>query len=303
MRLNRMLAAAAVVIGSAALALPVAAQDAATVGVVTGTGTDGLFVRPGPSQGSGDPLETLPEGTAVEVACYVYGEEATGYYSTSSLWHEIVGGGFITDTYLYTGTDGPMPGEPACEDGAAVDEAPVDGAQEQVLDRDAAVSWALDNAEALHNPFGAACTWFVSNALWAGALPQSDEWSGSGVHGRRLLPGSRLAWVAPELVDYLVTEFPVEMIELDLGANAVPEAQPGDVIAYDWNGDGEISHLSYVVDIADGSYPEVAEWGVGGWDSLGTTEYTKRGWTWSETRQEWLQVAHPNVQAYLLHFE
>jgi hypothetical protein len=97
----------------------------------------------------------------------------------------------------------------------------------------------------------------------------------------------------------------------DFRTNAVPQAEPGDLIFYNW-GDGEgISHVSIVVDIASGEYPEVSEmsqWNFGFADSLLNkivhvhSPYVKRGWTWSAVKHEWLQREFPRVTAYLLHF-
>jgi hypothetical protein len=58
----------------------------------------------------------LPEGTQVTIDCYVDGETIAGYWYTSSLWQHITSPveGYVTDTYLYTGVNGPIPGTPRC---------------------------------------------------------------------------------------------------------------------------------------------------------------------------------------------
>jgi hypothetical protein len=90
----------------------------------------------------------------------------------------------------------------------------------------------------------------------------------------------------------------------------VPQAQVGDVIAYDWGeGDG-ISHVSLVVNIASGQYPEVAEMGQYDLGVVGgilnkvnpvTSSYVKRGWTWSAVHKGWLQKGSPRMRVYLFH--
>jgi hypothetical protein len=173
-------------------------------------------------------------------------------------------------------------------------------------DRNRAVAWAIANAED-QPPASASCTWFASNVLWQGGLQQTQEWTSQGQLGSTIkgifypnLPGTQTAWNAPMLESYLLKSFPSTLKELDFKANTVPEAQPGDLIFYDW-GEGEgVSHVSVIVNIAPGQYPEVTEWSPEFNGSL-PSPYIKRGWTYSELRHNWLQVKYPNVKAYLLH--
>lgn len=87
-----------------------------------------------------------------------------------------------------------------------------------------------------------------------------------------------------------------------MGQNNVPKAKKGDVIAYDWTGDGSIDHLALVVGHANNNpqYPLVAEWGI---DGSKPAPYNQRGWTWSKKNNEWLQdgEGQQDVRAYLLH--
>ncbi|MEU2588260.1 amidase domain-containing protein [Streptomyces avermitilis] len=178
-------------------------------------------------------------------------------------------------------------------------------------DRQAAVDWARQHAHP------AACTWFVSEALWAGHMQQDAEWTSQDGHGLlwQHRPGTASATAAQPLLDYINRRYPLtQTTPLDANrfrTNAVPEAEPGDIIAYDWQNDGEVDHLSLVVDIADGQYPEIAEWGVVDWNPLGvinrnaTTPYAKRGWTYSEKNHNWLQSVEEtrNVSAKLIHID
>ena len=172
-------------------------------------------------------------------------------------------------------------------------------------DRGAAARWALAHAKDAQSLYWSECAWFVSNSLWNGGFAQNSEWNGQGSHGRvRKVPGTVIATSAPNLVKYLTntgwaTQSPITS---NLSTNAVPDAQPGDVIAYDWTGDDAIDHVALVVDIAAGSYPEVAEWGTTKPGQSRST-YQKRGWTYSENSHGWLQAEpkHGGMKAYLLH--
>lgn len=128
-RRSGMAAGAAIVATVIALTAGPAPADASALGTGTVNGTEGigLNVRPGPSTSSGGPVGLLPEGTEVTIDCYADGETVAGYWYTSSLWQHITApvNGYVSDTYLYTGVDGPIEGVPAC-DGAPVSAPPAD---------------------------------------------------------------------------------------------------------------------------------------------------------------------------------
>ncbi|MGA5118995.1 SH3 domain-containing protein [Streptomyces pseudogriseolus] len=64
-----------------------------------------LNVRSGP--GTGYPVvRILPEGAKVPIFCQTPGTRVTGPYGTSSIWDNIANGEFISDAYVYTGSDG-----------------------------------------------------------------------------------------------------------------------------------------------------------------------------------------------------
>jgi hypothetical protein len=172
--------------------------------------------------------------------------------------------------------------------------------------RTAAINWALANAKDPQH-YTAMCTWFVSNVLWAGGLPQTSLWNNYAKYGSTV--GTADAWLVQDFVSYLRAHFSTTLtnITADFKTNAVPQAEPGDIILYDW-GQGEgISHATFIVDLASGDYPEVAEWGQFNTSELITrifpnkSSYVKRGWTWSAVHNEWLQKEYPHVKAYLLH--
>lgn len=168
-------------------------------------------------------------------------------------------------------------------------------------DRGLAVWWALQYARDLQPKYpDSGCTWFVSQAMWAGRMPQSERWR-DPIVGR--IP--RVATYAEDLYWYLRDELHATVIPLNArlapGKNAVPEAQVGDLIAYDWEGDGHVSHMSIIVHMSPGFYPDVAEWGTA--DGPGTrSSYAWRGWTWSENQHKWLQEVYGDkVTPYLIH--
>jgi len=97
----------------------------------------------------------------------------------------------------------------------------------------------------------------------------------------------------------------------NMSTNAVPQAQPGDIIVYSWDGGKTYDHMAFVVDIASGQYPEVSEWGTPDWTTWNylyyevhhpSEGYQKRGWTYSQKNHEWLQTEYKGqARAYLLH--
>jgi hypothetical protein len=104
------------------------------------------------------------------------------------------------------------------------------------------------------------------------------------------------------LKDYLVNNSVVQLVPLDFSINAVPPAEVGDAIWYDWDADGSGDHLAIVIKIEPGQYPDVAEWGAAeGWSLHPVSKYQMRGWTWSANSGKWLQKKYPDVRATLLH--
>jgi hypothetical protein len=176
------------------------------------------------------------------------------------------------------------------------------------FDRSDTVKWALKNATA-NQDFPAACTWFVSRALWAGGIPRSDAWNDDGERGTIFKrPGTVSATAVEPLLDYLQDTYPrSELIHLDPKINPVPEAVPGDIVAYDWEGDGTWDHLALVTDIERGQYPVVSEWGTSGAiefvDPGKPSDYQARGWTYSRNSGHWLQKSYPDMEVALLHID
>ena len=63
-----------------------------------------LTVRSSPSATAGS-VGSIAEGTAVTITCQTNGSTVDGKYGTSDIWDK-VGDGYISDAYVYTGSDG-----------------------------------------------------------------------------------------------------------------------------------------------------------------------------------------------------
>jgi hypothetical protein len=51
-------------------------------------------------------VKILPYGASVPINCQKAGETITGTYGTTNLWDNIANGQFVSDAYVYTGSDG-----------------------------------------------------------------------------------------------------------------------------------------------------------------------------------------------------
>lgn len=79
-------------------------------GTVNTNGAD-LNVRSGPGT-SYSIVGQVSDGQKVTIICQVRGETITGTYGTTSLWDKIGAGQYISDAYVYTGSDGQV--APTC---------------------------------------------------------------------------------------------------------------------------------------------------------------------------------------------
>lgn len=57
-------------------------------------------------------LRKLPRGARVRIVCQTTGDVMSGRFGTSRVWDRLAKGGYVTDTYVYTGSDGRV--APAC---------------------------------------------------------------------------------------------------------------------------------------------------------------------------------------------
>ena len=104
MRLRITKRVAGVVGAAAAIALAGATPALAATGTVHTDSGAPLSVRTAPSTTAGT-NGSIASGTAVTIDCQTTGETVTGKYVTSNSWDHFPGG-YITDTYFYTGSDG-----------------------------------------------------------------------------------------------------------------------------------------------------------------------------------------------------
>ncbi|ADJ46140.1 hypothetical protein AMES_4315 [Amycolatopsis mediterranei S699] len=63
-----------------------------------------LTVRSSPSASAGS-VGSIADGTAVTISCQTNGSTVDGKYGTSDIWDK-VGDGYVSDAYVYTGSDG-----------------------------------------------------------------------------------------------------------------------------------------------------------------------------------------------------
>ncbi|KAF9190419.1 hypothetical protein BGZ50_000227 [Haplosporangium sp. Z 11] len=93
----------------AALVATIASTQAAT-GTVRTAG-DPLSIRASPST-SAKVVGSVKNGAKVNIDCIAHGTTVTGKYGTSDIWDHIPGG-YVSDTYVYTGSDGAV--APLCK--------------------------------------------------------------------------------------------------------------------------------------------------------------------------------------------
>lgn len=323
--MKRLFRAVAGVVTAVCLAACGTSVNAEPVGSTTRaiTITEQVRIRPNPNTQNPE-LAMMPAGATPTYICFADGE----YVGGTTKWFKVSWNG-VEGYYSSIADDVPLSlqndiqenyGIPKCGTGVDINQGSGADAtvtvqpEEQVTEpynRGAAVNWALGHAQNVRTNMFADCTWFVSQALWAGGLHQTSWWNDYESRQGAVLsqPGTDIARAAPDLARYLGKRFPVTVTPLGperFHGNVVPEAQTGDIIAYDWENDGTIDHLSFVTNIAPGQYPEVSEWGT----TKGWSPYQKRGWTWSVLNGKWLQQQYPansngsgGVTAQLIHFD
>lgn len=86
-----------------------ACSGATYTGTVNTSGAN-LTVRSGPGTGYAA-VGSVADGSTVKFTCQKKGESVTGTYGTSALW-DYIGTGYVSDAYIYTGSDGQI--APTC---------------------------------------------------------------------------------------------------------------------------------------------------------------------------------------------
>ena len=64
-----------------------------------------LTVRRGP-RSAARKVRKLKDGAAVRIVCQTNGEQTSGTFGTSRLWDKLARGGYVSDTFVNTGSDG-----------------------------------------------------------------------------------------------------------------------------------------------------------------------------------------------------
>ncbi len=107
-RRRRLVTAAATV---AFIAVPLvtglAANAASATGTVNTTGNPGpaLTVRAQPTAQS-EAVGKRADGSTITIVCQTYGQQVTGTYGTTRIWDKVKSGGYVSDAYIRTGSDG-----------------------------------------------------------------------------------------------------------------------------------------------------------------------------------------------------
>jgi hypothetical protein len=129
----------------------------------------------------------------------------------------------------------------------------------------------------------------VSKALWGGGLPRTDEWA----QGAAANPDALVNYLTtPHRIDDATSYQPGTMARIDWSDNTAQGAMLGDVIAYDWEGDGIVDHVAIVTNINDDGFPEVSEH---------SPTHENRYWSYSITADDWIEYAYPGSVAYVIH--
>lgn len=169
------------------------------------------------------------------------------------------------------------------------------------------MAYADSNWDQPRRIFGAPdCTVYTSDAL-SQSIPKDATWTDASTDVNKVAGVRRSLWGhipfptkayadANLLVHYLLDHGYATVTPIGLNDNLIAGAEPGDVIAYAWDGaSGDdlppIDHLAIVVG-DDGSQTKVdqhednAQW---------------KGWNWSTHDNTWINHATPTAAAYLIH--
>jgi outer membrane protein assembly factor BamE (lipoprotein component of BamABCDE complex) len=265
---------------------------------------DGVWFRSSPHTADTDRVtgHGVYKNERVQLECYAWGDAVGAYHNR--LWYYVLN---VTRPVNKGKTNQGYLNAHYINDGKAANQVdagvPQCGAQSTTVNasynRTVAVNWVLAHARDPQGN-GGLCTWFVSSALWTGGMPKTAGWK----------PGVASATWVGNFVNYFRGNVSATWTDItpNLKTNAVPQAEAGDIIVYDWNGDHVYDHMSFVDDITSGRYPEVSEMGQFNFKTHPwyyvthpRSPYVKRGWTWSAMHHEWLQQVYPRMRAYLLH--
>jgi hypothetical protein len=121
MRTLRQRSAALGVVAVAALGTLVGTAPGALAASGTVKGTGGcLAVRTGPATGS-QQTRCLPDGTSVNIVCQTSGDSVNGNWGRTNVWDRFSDGGYASDGFIYTGSNGRV--APECVGNSRADQA------------------------------------------------------------------------------------------------------------------------------------------------------------------------------------
>ena len=308
--------AAIVVVGTLFAAGVVVPAQAATDMQIAFTRI-GIYPRAEPSMQSAKVGNALPDETVVSVDCEAEGVPTSNASETSAVWERLADGTWIPNVFVRTGYLGWTPGVPRCDEVVTAEPPVQEHTQYGLYDRSAAAAWAYNHA--LDDPvMDEDCTWFVTQALWAGGFNDAGEltsYTADGVFGNDLkaiaaaavragIPPwqpfnpSRTTTMANKLPGYLESEGWATITKITWSDNTAQGAQLGDIIAYDWDaGTLEFQHLAMVTSLNDKGYPSVSQHSEGRqnryWSYLPPSNESSGGWI--------EEVTQGKAVAYLIH--
>ena len=280
---------------------PIASQQDVTT--LSGPNINAINIRSGP--GTINPVvKTLAPGESLRIGCWKPGDTVTGPYGASTTWYQIDGAEnqWISDAYVYTGQNYPTTMECDDEVPALPDAIPGDNydspktEKRGAYDPEAAVDWARAHYNDPARYGNTNCTWFVSQALWAGGLPKDADWTDLSFDPMKVYPGNvpgptSSARFAYALAAYLNNHgLTSKHSELSWSDNTAGNADIGDLIFYDLNYDDKYTqeHVAIVTGFSrnsDGTvYPLVTQQGQ-----------ADKGWSWGtyEGKEGWIQEVYP----------
>jgi len=80
-------------------------EQVAATGTFNGGGRDRLRIHAGPNSKS-KVVRHVRDGVKALIVCQTRGSKVTGPYGSSRIWDKLLHGGYISDTRVYTGSDG-----------------------------------------------------------------------------------------------------------------------------------------------------------------------------------------------------
>lgn len=161
--LSRMIARVTVttVLGGIAVAGGVALPAMAATGIVVTDSGLGVTIRSGNATSFGS-VGNQPNG-AVEIDCQIYGEPVTGKFGRSLIWDHVPGKGYISDSYVNTGSTGLV--APLCTSNPRADQAIAWYAA-----RNASTAYQGYCEKAAENSYGKTAIWASAKADWNDAV-------------------------------------------------------------------------------------------------------------------------------------